>query len=1002
MAEIKWSNVDGSALNGAVSNSQSAIDSFVKGLHLLGNDVVGFTDKLQQRADEAAEWQRNQNTQQIINQMQNADSLDALKQMQSQGIGNAQNALNQYGGQVDLATLNKAKATWVADTENRATAKDKLRDTTEAAQKRKAEIMSLLQSGRQAEGEALIAQSQDVFSNSGLNSLIEFAREQRIQDRDYALKASQTESQNALNYANVNKANADTEQTKLNSNLSIHNANVALNERSATIAEKVAEAKQKSLDAQNNATNTTVAAFANNSNVSREQAEAFTADLLNSNSPDEFQAKLAKYRPILGDSFDSVQTAGLARIKTMSDSNQALSKLKIEHEQLDADKDGLSKVINGTSGSASSSQSSSSGSNGSDSTDSTSYGFNSKSAVSFGGVNLNLGVAKSVNLNGKPATVGTVNTGNGETYVKVDANGKATELSKNEVEELANKYGGQLFNTYNPKVDFTSPVNQFGSQTNTQNGSDNKLDVNAAIADVTNKQAAAQTQANQDGNQNPNVQYNLDNNADIANSKDAFNKSNAAFGRYERGENTKQNQDSKDTMHSAELQKQAMSYTNEKGEVKPIETVEQFRANKEAIQTELLRTDITDKRRAELQVQANYMKSLDKVLSMPKYGDSGKTFKERLDMAKADIHKGLDESIKLADARARSKFMQLDGKEVSATHNAVFDSMVKLHKDNNGAPTTASFDGLSTPLPLASNGEISDSLHQVSNTIKDLAEKDVIDTRGSESYDNSIEKVVQLMDENSNTLSLEDKRLLAATIVEAANKLKVFSNEKNRSDAQNNQAEGEFNTKMEAIKQFITRGADNENALSSTIGNIVTAKANAESLKNTDVFASQQILAYSENNRGEENLENFVKHNPNTGFSENPNKQTDYYESNKQFSKDRRDLTESVQKGLSEGKALLKNLVMPASVSFHGGKPVNPVNKSDYDKAMATEPTALNTSIKKLAKRVEAGYISFDDKRVQNTLTTLNEIRKAQHKPLIPTKESSFSFESIRKILEEK
>ena len=995
MAEIKWSNVDGSALNGAVSNSQSATDSFVKGLHLLGNDVVGFTDKLQQRADEAAEWQRNQNTQQIINQMQNADSLDALKQMQAQGLGNAQNALNQYGGQVDLATLNKAKATWVADTENRATAKDKLRDTTEAAQKRKAEIMSLLQNGRQAEGEALIAQSQDIFSNSGLNSLIEFAREQRIQDRDYALKASQTESQNAVNYANAESHRANAEQTRVSTNLGIYNKSAELNAQGTKLAEEVAKAKQSIIAAQTNATNTLTAAFVN-SGANEAETTAFVKEINSATTPDEAQAVLSKYRNILGDRFGAVQEAVLNNLKVRSEANQTLNNLQFKRDQHKVDTNNFGNIINGASGSTNSNQSNSSGFDGSNSTSNTSYDLNSKSTVSFGGVNLKLGVTKSVNLNGKQTTVGTVNDGSGEKYVKVDANGKATELNKNEAEELAIKYGGQGFNIYNPKLDLTSPTNQTNSQT------DSSADTNALLAGFNKKVAAQQTKLNQDPNANPDRQYNLDSDADIDQSNTAFNKSKFNADAYGKGENSKQNQDGKDAMHTAELQKQAMSYANEKGELKPIETTEQFEARKTDIQRQLLRSDLTDKQRNDLEVQANYMKSVDKVLSISKYGDSNKTVKERLDMAKTDIHKGLDESIKLADARERSKFMQLNGKEVSATHNAVLDTTIKLYQDNNGAPTTASFDGLSTPLPIASNDEISNSLHQVANTIDDLAKNDVIDVTGPEDYDDSIKEAVQMMDKNSNTLSLEDKRLLAATIIEEANKLKVYSNKESRTDAQNKQASEDFITKMNVIKQFITRGADNENALSSTIGNIITAKANAESLKKTDTFATQQILAYSENNRSEKDLEGFVKRNPNTGFSENPTNKFDYYNSSKQYSTDRKDLTESVQKGLSEGKALLKNLVMPASVSFHGGKPANPVNKSDYDKAMATEPTALNTSIKKLAKRVEAGYISFDDKRVQNTLTTLNEIRKAQHKPLIPTKESSFSFESIRKILEEK
>ena len=171
MAEIKWTNVDGAALNGAVSNSQSAVNAFTTQLNQLGSNTKDFTTELQQRADETAEWNRSQNTQRIVNQMLNADSLEALQQMQAEGVGDAQTALSQYGGQIDLAALNKSKATWVADTQNRALAKDSLRDYTDIAQKRRAEILNLANNGGEAEALKLLNASGDIFSNKTLGEL---------------------------------------------------------------------------------------------------------------------------------------------------------------------------------------------------------------------------------------------------------------------------------------------------------------------------------------------------------------------------------------------------------------------------------------------------------------------------------------------------------------------------------------------------------------------------------------------------------------------------------------------------------------------------------------------------------------------------------------------------------------------------------------------------------------------------------------------------------------
>lgn len=207
MAEIKWSNVDGSALNSAVSNAQSASDSFVRNLRGLGHDVVDFTDKLQQRADEAAEWQRNQNTQQIINQMHDADSLDALNKLQAKGVGNAQNALNQYNGQVDLATLNKAKATWTADTFNRAESKNSLLDYTPEAQDAIAKARGLMIQGDMQGAAQLINSSP--LSNVAKSNAWDLAYKSMIENMSTTAKINENALKLNEQYSNAQQALSD-------------------------------------------------------------------------------------------------------------------------------------------------------------------------------------------------------------------------------------------------------------------------------------------------------------------------------------------------------------------------------------------------------------------------------------------------------------------------------------------------------------------------------------------------------------------------------------------------------------------------------------------------------------------------------------------------------------------------------------------------------------------------------------------------------------------------
>ena len=235
MAEIKWTNVDGAALNGAVSNSQSAVNAFTAQLNQLGSNTKDFTTELQQRADETAEWNRSQNTQRIVNQMLNADSLEALQQMQAEGVGDAQTALSQYGGQIDLAALNKSKATWVADTQNRALAKDSLRDYTDIAQKRRAEILNLANNGGEAEALKLLNASGDIFSNKTLGELqatisgrIDANRRFLLDSRLAAVQEKNADVNARVQEATARQINANTQTTELTNNKTITDNAIAL------------------------------------------------------------------------------------------------------------------------------------------------------------------------------------------------------------------------------------------------------------------------------------------------------------------------------------------------------------------------------------------------------------------------------------------------------------------------------------------------------------------------------------------------------------------------------------------------------------------------------------------------------------------------------------------------------------------------------------------------------------------------------------------------------
>jgi len=210
MAEIKWSNVDGSALNGAVSNANSAVNNYVRTLFGIGSNVEDFTDKLQKRSDETAKWNRNQNTQQIISKMHDADSLDAMNQLQAQGIGNAQNALNQFGGQVDLAALNEAKATWATDTEKRTSAKDSLLDYSPEQKELMSEIQNDILTGNIEAAQAKLNTGK--FSNKQKSDLVNSVYKAQENNKEFNLKYADTAGKFANSQLEYQKAQAEVQK----------------------------------------------------------------------------------------------------------------------------------------------------------------------------------------------------------------------------------------------------------------------------------------------------------------------------------------------------------------------------------------------------------------------------------------------------------------------------------------------------------------------------------------------------------------------------------------------------------------------------------------------------------------------------------------------------------------------------------------------------------------------------------------------------------------------
>lgn len=217
MAEIKWTNVDGSNMNGALGHVLTAGDSMYRRTRDFAKDVQDLTNTLRQGQIDTWEHNREQNTQDYLNQMLNTDSLEAQEALKAQGVGTAEHARGLYGNLIDMSKVNETASSWNSNTKTRAEMRDLTKDYTQAGQERIAQIQGLINSGRVDEANALIAQSEGIISGSTLNNLNKLSNDKLVSDRNHLVALM-----NAT--ANTNSVNASIEQQRRADELSAVNA----------------------------------------------------------------------------------------------------------------------------------------------------------------------------------------------------------------------------------------------------------------------------------------------------------------------------------------------------------------------------------------------------------------------------------------------------------------------------------------------------------------------------------------------------------------------------------------------------------------------------------------------------------------------------------------------------------------------------------------------------------------------------------------------------------
>lgn len=207
MAQIKWTNVNDTGANQALSMYLNAGDrqiGRVQDLLNLGADALGSIESNRLKAEEQA---RKANSDYVINQMNNAQSLEELEALRRNGYADA-NYLNRAFGinGINLGDINQAAKTWQQDTVKRAEANDLNKDFSSQGQATIQAIQAALASGDYTKAQKLIADNRGNISNSTFNDLTAAATKGYESDRKYTAEFYPLISQKEAQIAQLDSA----------------------------------------------------------------------------------------------------------------------------------------------------------------------------------------------------------------------------------------------------------------------------------------------------------------------------------------------------------------------------------------------------------------------------------------------------------------------------------------------------------------------------------------------------------------------------------------------------------------------------------------------------------------------------------------------------------------------------------------------------------------------------------------------------------------------------
>lgn len=128
MANLVWNNVSDSGANSALSNYLRANQAFRESILGVGGVLSDFTDTLNRGDAENNKRIRAENTQAILNRMNQINSLEDLNKFKESGLGDLNNLRQQYGWFIDGDAINQAQRNLPKDVYERASTLDSTKD----------------------------------------------------------------------------------------------------------------------------------------------------------------------------------------------------------------------------------------------------------------------------------------------------------------------------------------------------------------------------------------------------------------------------------------------------------------------------------------------------------------------------------------------------------------------------------------------------------------------------------------------------------------------------------------------------------------------------------------------------------------------------------------------------------------------------------------------------------------------------------------------------------